>query len=90
MITNTDEVTSDFEIEVYPNPFNASLIVNANALPADSKVVIYNLLGQVVYQQDMLEGASQLNVGHAFTSGVYMLSIQHEGKIVYKKRLIKE
>jgi len=86
-------VPNDFNLEVYPNPFNPTTNIIFNVI--DSKLVelkIFNVLGQKVISQNFNNYLSrakesiQLNMSE-YSSGVYYLQISN-GKYFSTKKLV--
>ena len=74
-------------LNVYPNPvINNNVFVSSNSNDA-KQITIYNLLGKVVLSKKVNNNQA-INVGHLKT-GVYLLKIIENNKIVLQKLLIK-
>jgi len=61
-----------FAITVYPNPADQSLKVEAEGM---THVVVYNLLGQPVFESSCEDSVLNLNVA-GWSEGVYLLKVQ--------------
>lgn len=85
--TGIDEVSSSSAslINVYPNPSNGSFNIEAFG---KTQVVVYNLLGAVVYENDVLEGTTNVNIQHN-AKGVYYMKVS-VGKQQHTYKLIVE
>ena len=70
-VTSVDEDAADC-VNVYPNPANTMLCVEAENL---EMVTVYNVMGQVVYQQHCSEDGVVISTS-GLASGVYNLSIK--------------
>ena len=79
----TEESTFDFS--VYPNP--TSEFVNINNIPQNSILRIINLTGKVMYEQIVLDNFESVNVS-GFTSGIYLIQIENNGRVANKKLII--
>jgi Zinc carboxypeptidase/Immune inhibitor A-like, MAM domain/Secretion system C-terminal sorting domain len=81
---NTVELPTEFAVETaYPNPFNPTVSVPF-ALPTagDVSIAVYNTLGQMVFEQVSTFNAGSHTVtvdGSSLSSGVYLLSVSHNG-----------
>ncbi len=81
---DTNQLPVEFAVETaYPNPFNPTVSVPF-ALPhaGDVTIAVYNTLGRLVYQQAGVFNAGHHSVtvdGSSLSSGVYLLSVQHDG-----------
>ena len=69
-VTSVDE--SDQAATVFPNPANQHLCIEAEGL---QQVVVYNVMGQVVYSQSCDEDGTVIGTSH-LASGVYTVSIK--------------
>ncbi len=73
-------------IRVYPNPTNGILIIS-NALGNTMHVIVYDMNGRVLYNENYNQETNTLDVSH-FSNGIYLLKIKTEfGEI--SKRIIK-
>ncbi|MBZ0265213.1 immune inhibitor A [bacterium] len=89
------EQPSEFAVgSVYPNPFNPSTTIPFS-LPEAGKVEIalYNVLGQMVYQQSMQFEAGQHQylldaTNNDFVSGLYLLRVSYGENISSQKVLL--
>ena len=74
-------------ISVRPNPatdnFTVTLVDNTNA-----SIQLYNIVGQMVYNQTTSEQAATINVSD-LTSGIYMLKVSQSGKTYTTKVVVK-
>jgi len=95
VVENQSEINvpNNFDLEVYPNPFNPTTNIIFNVI--DSKLVelkIFNVLGQKVISQNFNNYLSrakesiQLNMSE-YSSGVYYLQISN-GKYFSTKKLV--
>lgn len=79
------ETDDDETIKVYPNPAGDNLIIQSDE--SMEKVRIYNLLGEVVLQRDIVNILYILDVS-GMKSGIYFLEIK-TGKKTFRKNFIK-
>ncbi len=66
---------------IYPNPTQGKFTLILNASPVESKTVvkIYNLLGYLVLQKDIINKTTgEFNI-HSLPSGIYLISIMQSG-----------
>ncbi len=79
------QIPQNFDLFVYPNPFNPSTNIGYN-LPtkADVKIVIYDLLGREIWRQEMydqFQGSHNIvwdaknNFGKKVSSGIYLARV---------------
>ncbi len=83
----TDDLSSE-EVSVYPNPVHQELFVNLKTTDqADFQFVIYTYDGKFV-KRGALQSASSIPTGN-LPVGYYLLTIQKENKLVYRKPFLK-
>jgi uncharacterized repeat protein (TIGR01451 family) len=84
---------SHYAISIYPNPFkDYTTIFFGQELNGNHSVIIYDLLGQVVYSVDNVKG-NQLEIRrNKMNAGVYIISLVDSisGQEVYTTKLIVE
>lgn len=76
------------KISIYPNPFYHDLEIAIETKErGDAKVLIYNMLSQVVFEDTFKINldASVLKINPAIPSGVYLLQVQIKGKVITEK-----
>ena len=69
------------EVSVYPNPTNGVLNINAAGM---KRVVVMNMLGQVVYDAPADTEAVSLDLSQ-YGAGMYLIRIDTENGTVVKK-----
>lgn len=89
VISSVNEMIQEKKVNVYPVPFTNDFTIEcANLNAAFIEIKIYDLYGQLVYEQEKSElqnGHKKISGIHTLTSGVYLLSI----KIDAERRVIK-
>jgi hypothetical protein len=86
LCTGLNQIASvDYDLSVYPNPSNGNFNVN---VATQSQVTILNLLGKVIYSEQLTVGVNTINLNH-IANGIYILKAESNGnsKTI---RLIKE
>jgi len=78
----------------YPNPFNDITKIEVNTEKIDNiSLEILNILGQVVYREDVGEAQVGKHIftidGNAFTPGVYLYNVKVGNNSITKKMIIK-
>jgi hypothetical protein len=77
------------ETFLYPNPSNGGIInLTFSDNTQESKVSIINSLGQLIFSRTVGIGET-VNLDQSFSSGIYFVKIEQEGKTVVKKLIIK-
>nr|MDK2851084.1 agmatine deiminase [Candidatus Cloacimonadota bacterium] len=95
----TDDIQSPplLTLSVYPNPLRRSDKLKLDfdgAEPGRSRLTIYNIRGQLIYEQDMhaskgiLEWNGRDNRGQNTTNGIYFLRIESGGRVANCKLII--
>ncbi|MBL7883253.1 MAG: SBBP repeat-containing protein [Bacteroidia bacterium] len=87
MVTNINEVLNMF-VSVYPNPATNNITIQIPQLPSIPTIVIYNTVGQIVYQQTITQLTEIVNI-EGYARGMYTVSIQTQYGNVYKKLIIQ-
>jgi alpha-tubulin suppressor-like RCC1 family protein len=80
----------DINIKVYPVPSHHSLTVSKNATLCKVSVNIYNAIGQLMVKGKIINaGNNEIDLSN-FASGVYFAQFISNGRVVEKKKFIKE
>ena len=80
---------SEFDIEIYPNPVSHLLNLNHQAeLVTPAKYTLNELNGKVVIEKESWSNETQIDVT-GITPGLYVLKINAEGKIYYRKIVVE-
>jgi hypothetical protein len=82
------------QVIMYPNPIVDQLNISIqNAQSGVYRVMVFNLLGQLLIDQSTsagFDGAAQLNVDFGrYATGNYFVRIMHEQKIIQTGKIIK-
>jgi para-nitrobenzyl esterase len=85
----TDELSSDLESwSIFPNPNNGeSINIQLPASVSTANIVVYDLLGKVVFQQQNLDNQQTVNL-NKLPKGLYTVQIIHPGKRFELKQLV--
>jgi hypothetical protein len=75
-------------IEIYPNPTNSVLSIKINLLSKNKRIMIYNAIGQLIYETTIEQEKTNVNLG-SFANGVYLLRILESGKLIKQERIVK-
>lgn len=87
--TDLDNIQEN-KYAVYPNPFNANFILDAgNNYNHQKQLFIYNLLGQLVLSQKVLNQYTNIDMS-AFTNGIYFLKMLNSDNTIQTYKIIKE
>ncbi|MGZ4034859.1 MAG: T9SS type A sorting domain-containing protein [Bacteroidia bacterium] len=75
-------------VSVYPNPANDQVTIEiSDSKLKNSYVRFYNMMGQVIYQTEIITSNSVINVS-SFAKGIYTVGIENNGNKVFKKLII--
>jgi len=81
-----EEMTSEIELMLYPNPATTQLNIQSPNQPI-STIIIHDLLGREIFSKEFNSAQCQLNIAH-WNSGVYLVKIKtEEGEVV--KKMVK-
>ena len=84
-----EQNSPDFEVSVYPNPFESDFNIRYNGEGLMS-VSIYDVAGKLIYNKDHLFTTPQKTINvDAISSGVYLVRLQ-SNKLNYFTKLIKQ
>ncbi len=97
LVQNPNGITSEAfntgkqpSIVLFPNPTDSEVTVQMGRIATHAKLKVFDLLGRVVYSQELEEGTNQLKIDlntSVFKNGIYLVSLQ-EGKTVLTKQLV--
>ena len=75
---------------VYPNPSNGKFqfVIDGSQINKNSKVEIYNLKGQIIYQSVITKTKSNIDLSN-HANGIYFVKFYTEQSIFYKKIVIQ-
>jgi len=76
-------------ISVYPNPVKDKLVVSSTISLDESIIVVTDVNGQIILQQDATEYGNSIDVS-ALSSGVYFVRIKTQDRIDYQTKFIKQ
>jgi hypothetical protein len=78
------------EEKLYPNPARGSVQLTHRRVETSARLVVYNLLGQVVQSQFLPKASVSQTIDIAqWPNGVYSLQVTHEDGVVSHYRLVK-
>lgn len=86
--TSTDNLMS-----IYPNPNNGEFVLELNGSTNEVKeslVSIYNLMGQQVFEKQVMSNGKQTIDVSTLTNGTYLVKVNSNGVILHKKITIQK
>jgi hypothetical protein len=77
--------------KLYPNPANQSVTVQFVTEEAYSamQMMVYDITGKVIITQTVKDNLETININN-LTSGMYLVTMVADGKVIGKRKLIKE
>ena len=91
-VQSVAEQNMEIEVgEIYPNPLKGlgSISYSLPSTPTNAKLVVYNMVGEVVKETIITSKNGVLLINGAdFESGIYLYSIQMDGKASAMKKLV--
>jgi len=81
---NTQQISAD----VYPNPSSGSFVLSINNDSRESDVIIFNEIGQKVFQKVINNNMYTTINTSSFKNGIYSIQINIGGKILSKKVVV--
>ncbi len=77
-------------LNIFPNPANEVLNVHFEHNANVSEVKIYNTLGEIVHQQNLLDANANLIIDTKdFSRGMYLVSAKVNGQVISKKLILE-
>lgn len=85
---NEENLSNTFSLQ--PNPFTHTVYLNSPDLTPGSFVRIYNLSGQLVYEQNVLQQSERLTIAtvNIGAPGVYVVQLHAPGKAMAVQKLV--
>lgn len=88
--TGIEDLTSETEVKVYPNPFsNYTNVVLNTAEVSHISVNMYNILGELVYQSDegiLAAGEQQIRISsEGLENGIYFLQLKVNEEMITRR-----
>ena len=81
---------NDF-ISFYPNPATERITISYSQLNANSELQVYNILGQIVYEENITKGSTQLKLNiQNYKAGLYKVILRENGIIKGQVSLMKQ
>ncbi|MES2679649.1 MAG: T9SS type A sorting domain-containing protein [Bacteroidota bacterium] len=88
LISSADESSA---IKVYPNPAKSEITINYHMAEGKTALLeITDVLGKLVYSQDLSSGDQHHVPVNELSNGMYLLNIVESNKTIYKSKLIKQ
>jgi len=79
--------TNEFSATIFPNPAKNEFTILLNAA-TNANVIIYNMLGKVVYEDTMTSSRIDIANKGQFKSGLYLIKVVDENQRVFHAKLM--
>ena len=89
--TSIDEINNPIQVSVYPNPSNGNVSINING-ENTNRIEIFNVLGEVVYSQNLLNKSSQslnLTESNFKSKGIYFVKVTNNTSSITERLIIQ-
>ena len=85
-----DANTIERGINIYPNPFSSSTIIQtqANTILKDACLTVYNSFGQQVKQLKNISGQTIILQRDDLSNGLYYINLTQDNKTITTEKLI--
>jgi hypothetical protein len=90
IFTSTEELNTPAIVNAFPNPANDIINIEIQGNQKElnnTTIAMYNVLGDVVLQKNILNRTTKLNL-EDFSNGSYILHISRENKVIEIKKLM--
>jgi len=83
--TNAEEnFNTESNNYAYPNPFAENLILDVSNLPVNSKILIYDIQGRLIYSSELNSELFSINTKE-WNKGLYILKIYTDSNVIVNK-----
>jgi hypothetical protein len=93
ILDSTDTVqpidSTIFEISIFPNPNNGEFVLNYNLADFEEGVFkIYNAIGQIVFEEKLIQNNGVSNFQLRLASGAYVWEVRSQDAVLKRERMI--
>ncbi|MBP9186870.1 MAG: T9SS type A sorting domain-containing protein [Bacteroidia bacterium] len=81
--TGINKTSNNLVFNIYPNPTNGEVSISCNA--EIDHVIVYNILGEAVYQTQLSSNAQAINLPEHLQNGMYLFKIQTQYGFLIKR-----
>ena len=75
-------------VQIFPNPVGEYVIITLpNNRSSEASVGFYNILGELIYQQELTEIKTQIDLAR-FYNGVYFVKVKNDKETITKKLIV--
>ena len=91
LIPGIDSYSFNKSVNLFPNPAIEQTTLAYSQLNTNGQLQIYNILGQLVYEENITKGSSQLKLNtQNYKTGLYKVVLRENGIIKGQASLVKE
>lgn len=76
-----------FSVKVFPNPTDDAFTIQLNSVTKAS-IIIYNMLGKVIYEDTMNSDRLDIENNGQFKSGLYLIKVTDDNQSVFHSKLM--
>ncbi|MBC7524583.1 MAG: DUF3494 domain-containing protein [Flavobacterium sp.] len=87
-ILTTNSVVNKNNISIYPNPFKDVFTIDVNDENNNSMFSVYDLLGKIVFEQNINQNSTQVNLN--LQSGLYIYKLVNKNGLIQTGKIISE
>ena len=84
-----NQPTSGSEVKIYPNPTNGSIIIESLQGITNANWMLTALDGVLLMSGKITSDKMEISLAY-FVSGIYVLSIEHNGHIIKSEKVVKQ
>ncbi len=84
-----EEIENSIHVNAYPNPTTEILNIDFNNMPADASVEIYNMIGELVLSQPLMDMNNTINTTQ-LSNGLYHAKVIGNNKLLYAQKIVKQ
>ena len=88
MLSTTSEIYTNPNIDFSPNPVTSELTFNSERPLQNASFRLYNIQGQLVREMDNLDGRQFTVKRDQLSSGLYLVELSEDGKLVKTAKII--
>jgi Secretion system C-terminal sorting domain len=87
-----DLIDNSIKLLAYPNPSSQNFVIKYELenFSSDSKIMVYNTLGQIVAIENLNGRNGQIEIGNNLEKGIYFAHITNGNSISKSLKLIKQ
>ncbi len=78
---STGFANSDFEVKLYPNPFNESIQIDIDSPNLVNQIAIRDVMGRLVYSYNKTAIGDNMVIGEELNSGMYIIQIYSDNQV---------